>query len=85
MTDPPPEDAPSLRRRPVSWLLVGLVRLYQMTLSPWVGGHCRFYPSCSQYFIEAVRRHGPVRGSARGLARLARCHPCSRGGYDPVK
>ena len=63
--------------------LIGLVRLYQVTLSPILGGRCRFHPSCSQYFIEAVRKYGALRGALKGVGRLARCHPFCSGGYDP--
>jgi putative membrane protein insertion efficiency factor len=64
-------------------LLVGLVRIYQWTLSPLIGRHCRFEPSCSAYFILAVQKYGALRGTLRGLARIARCHPFHPGGYDP--
>jgi len=64
-------------------VLIGLVRVYQWTLSPLLGRHCRFEPSCSAYFIEAVRKYGAVRGGFRGLLRLLRCHPWHPGGYDP--
>ena len=64
-------------------LLIGLVRLYQWTLSPLLGPVCRFQPSCSQYFIEAVRKYGAVRGAWRGILRIGRCHPWHPGGYDP--
>ncbi len=73
------------RRRPVSWLLIGGVRVYQLTLSRWLGGHCRFVPTCSDYFIEAVARKGALRGTAAGVWRILRCHPFGKGGYDPVK
>lgn len=63
---------------------LGLIRLYQATLSGLLGGHCRYYPSCSQYTYEAVERYGFVRGSWMGLRRIGRCHPFARGGYDPV-
>jgi uncharacterized protein len=69
--------------RAPSWLLIFLVRLYQATLGLALGGHCRFQPTCSAYFIESVRKHGAVRGAWRGLCRLARCHPWNPGGYDP--
>ncbi|MFA6134159.1 MAG: membrane protein insertion efficiency factor YidD [Phycisphaerae bacterium] len=63
--------------------LILLVRLYQVTLSPFVGRHCRFVPTCSSYCIEALRKRGALIGSAMGLWRILRCHPFSRGGYDP--
>lgn len=65
------------------WALVGLVRVYQCTLSPLLGPRCRFEPSCSAYFIEAVKKYGALRGSWRGLRRIGRCHPFHPGGYDP--
>jgi putative membrane protein insertion efficiency factor len=63
--------------------LIALVRLYQVTLSPWVGRQCRYYPTCSNYMIEAVRKYGFLRGGWRGVCRIARCHPLHAGGYDP--
>jgi hypothetical protein len=63
--------------------IVTAVRLYQVVLGPILGGRCRFYPSCSNYFIEAVRKYGAVRGSCKGIWRIARCQPFCRGGYDP--
>jgi hypothetical protein len=65
-------------------VLILAVRAYQLALSPWLGGRCRFHPSCSQYFIDAVRKYGAVRGSLRGLWRVLRCHPFHPGGYDPA-
>ena len=64
-------------------LLVGLVRFYQIAIGPWLGKHCRFEPSCSNYFIQAVRKYGAIRGSFRGVLRILRCHPFHPGGYDP--
>jgi uncharacterized protein len=64
-------------------LLVLAARAYQWTLSPLIGRHCRFEPTCSNYFILAVGKYGAVRGTLRGLARIARCHPFHPGGYDP--
>jgi hypothetical protein len=64
-------------------LLVAAVRLYQITLSPWIGGACRFQPTCSEYMIQAVGKYGFWRGFWRGLCRIARCHPLHAGGYDP--
>ncbi len=63
--------------------LVGLVRVYQWTLSPLIGKRCRFQPTCSAYFILAVQKYGAIRGTLRGLARIARCHPFHPGGFDP--
>ncbi|HXR18877.1 MAG TPA: membrane protein insertion efficiency factor YidD [Steroidobacteraceae bacterium] len=68
----------------MSTLLRGLIRAYQLTLSPLLGPRCRFYPSCSQYALEAVGQYGALRGSWLALRRLARCHPWHAGGYDPV-
>ncbi|NOX55844.1 MAG: membrane protein insertion efficiency factor YidD [Planctomycetes bacterium] len=66
-----------------AWALIGLARLYQLFLSPIFGRQCRFYPSCSEYFIQAVRKYGAIRGTWRGLRRILRCHPWHPGGYDP--
>jgi putative membrane protein insertion efficiency factor len=64
--------------------LLALIRFYQGALSPLLGGACRYYPSCSQYTYEAVRRYGWLRGSWMGIKRIGRCHPFARGGFDPV-
>jgi uncharacterized protein len=63
--------------------VIALVRGYQFTLSPLVGGQCRFHPSCSEYFILAVEKYGVLSGSVRGAWRILRCHPFHPGGYDP--
>ena len=65
-------------------LLLALLRAYQYLLSPWIGGSCRFWPTCSEYSREAIETHGAARGSYMTLARLARCHPYGAGGVDPV-
>lgn len=65
-------------------LLVGIIRLYQRWLSPWLGQNCRFYPSCSQYAVEALRAHGVVYGLLLGAWRILRCNPFCKGGHDPV-
>ncbi len=70
--------------RAVVLVLLGLIRLYQWTLSPFVGRSCRFQPTCSRYFAEALRVHGLFRGFALGVRRLGRCHPLGGHGYDPV-
>jgi putative membrane protein insertion efficiency factor len=63
--------------------LVGLVTVYKFALSPLLGRHCRFEPTCSAYFRQAVEKYGAVHGTLRGLARICRCHPWHPGGYDP--
>lgn len=65
-------------------VIVGLVRLYQYTLGALLPNSCRFTPSCSQYCIQAVRKHGALKGSWLGLKRVLRCNPYCRGGHDPV-
>jgi len=65
------------------WLLILLVRGYQLLVSPWLGPRCRFQPTCSAYFIASVKKHGALRGAAKGLLRIARCHPFHPGGWDP--
>lgn len=65
-------------------LIVGLIRLYQWTLSPLLGSNCRFQPTCSHYAVEAVQTHGVVRGLWLALRRVGCCHPWHEGGYDPV-
>lgn len=65
-------------------LLITLIRFYQLAISPLLGPRCRFYPSCSAYAIEALKRHGPLYGSWLTLRRLVRCHPLNEGGVDPV-
>lgn len=64
--------------------LISLIRWYQCHLSPKLGASCKYLPTCSQYAIEAVERHGVVRGSLMAIWRIIRCNPFSRGGYDPV-
>jgi uncharacterized protein len=66
------------------WLLLALVHLYRVFLSPFLGGACKFYPSCSQYAQEAIAVHGAGRGSVLALKRLGRCRPFTKGGFDPV-
>ncbi len=60
------------------------IRVYQCTLSYFLGGHCRFTPSCSKYAVEAIERHGVFKGWGLALYRLGRCHPLCKGGFDPV-
>ncbi|HEV8638981.1 MAG TPA: membrane protein insertion efficiency factor YidD [Chloroflexota bacterium] len=64
---------------------LGLVRLYQLTLSRLLPSSCRFYPSCSEYTRQAIERYGLRRGVWLGVQRLSRCHPFNPGGYDPLR
>jgi uncharacterized protein len=65
------------------WLFLLPVRIYQVVIGPLLPKVCRFHPSCSDYFIQAVEKHGPMRGAVKGVWRICRCNPLSRGGYDP--
>lgn len=65
-------------------VLIGLIRLYQWTLSPFTGHGCRHYPSCSEYTAQALAKYGALRGGWLGAKRILRCHPWHPGGYDPV-
>jgi putative membrane protein insertion efficiency factor len=66
------------------WVAVGVLRVYQLMLSPLLGPRCRFVPSCSVYTTEAIRRYGVLAGTWRGLGRILRCHPFHPGGFDPL-
>jgi len=68
----------------VKFLFLGLIRLYQLTISPLLGPRCRFYPSCSRYAYQAYQVHGSLRGSWLTARRLLRCHPWNPGGIDEV-
>lgn len=65
-------------------LMISLISVYRACLSPFLGNHCRFYPSCSHYAQEAIAQHGVVAGSILGLKRISKCHPWHEGGEDPV-
>lgn len=65
-------------------LFIALIRGYQYLISPFLGNHCRFSPSCSHYAVEAIQVHGPGRGIWLSVRRLSKCHPWHEGGYDPV-
>jgi putative membrane protein insertion efficiency factor len=69
---------------PLRLLLLGAIALYRLTLSGWLGGQCRFVPSCSRYAAEAIRTHGAARGSLLAARRVLRCNPFGRSGIDPV-
>ncbi|MSQ85855.1 MAG: membrane protein insertion efficiency factor YidD [Alphaproteobacteria bacterium] len=68
----------------VSFLMRGLIKIYQWTLSPLIGPVCRYTPSCSHYTAESILKHGPASGAWLGLKRIARCHPWGGSGFDPV-
>ena len=65
-------------------LFLGLIRFYQLAISPYIGPHCRFTPTCSEYAFIAIRRFGAFKGMYFAIRRLLKCHPFHKGGYDPV-
>jgi putative membrane protein insertion efficiency factor len=65
-------------------ILIGVIKLYQWTIGPVIGETCRFYPSCSHYGVEALKKHGALKGSWLTIKRICRCHPGNPGGIDPV-
>ena len=69
---------------PAAHVAVGAVRAYQWTIRPIIGANCRFWPSCSEYAVEALRTHGAMRGAGLAGWRILRCNPWCEGGYDPV-
>jgi len=69
-------------RKSVASILTAVVRLYQKILSPYIGGQCRFHPTCSEYAIMAIRKDGPAKGAVKSLYRILRCNPFNRGGID---
>jgi putative membrane protein insertion efficiency factor len=68
----------------MSWLMIQFVLLYRVTLGRFMGGHCRYHPTCSQYAIDAVTKYGAWKGGWKSLKRIARCHPWGGKGYDPA-
>ncbi len=74
----------SLLTSMLTWILQLPIRLYQRLISPWKPRTCRFHPSCSQYALEALGRHGPIKGTLLTAWRLLRCQPFAKGGFDPV-
>lgn len=78
------DDGDPSPRNPLTWLLLGLVRVYQLVVSPWLPPTCRYYPPCSAYAVTSLRRHGLLKGTALAAWRLLRCNPWSLGGVDHV-
>ena len=75
---------PNAVSRFLAWPLIWLVKFYRFAISPWLGGNCRFQPTCSEYAIEALKTHGVLRGGWLAARRISRCHPWGGSGYDPV-
>ncbi|MEM7474444.1 MAG: membrane protein insertion efficiency factor YidD [Planctomycetota bacterium] len=72
----------SLTKLP-AYALIACVRFYQKAISPLIGPNCRYQPTCSEYMIQSIRKYGFLFGSWKGICRIARCHPFSKGGFDP--
>lgn len=72
-------------QRAIATVCISLLRLYKRWISPMLPSACRFHPTCSEYMMEAIQKHGVVRGMGMGLWRLARCQPFCQGGFDPVR
>lgn len=66
-------------------ILFSIIKFYQKKISPHLGDRCKFYPTCSNYALQAIEKYGAFRGSLKAIWRILRCNPMSRGGYDPVK
>jgi hypothetical protein len=66
-------------------ICIKLIEFYQKSISPWLGHRCKYYPSCSEYTKQAIEKYGAVRGTIKGIKRILRCNPFSKGGYDPLK
>jgi putative membrane protein insertion efficiency factor len=67
-----------------SWIFLAIIKVYQLLISPLLGSNCRFTPTCSQYGVEAIKKHGPFKGGWLTLKRIGRCHPWGKHGPDPV-
>lgn len=66
-------------------LCIKLIEFYQKAISPWLGHNCKYYPTCSEYTKQAIEKYGAVKGTIKGIKRILRCNPFSKGGYDPLK
>ena len=67
------------------FVFIGIIKLYKKLIAPLIGFNCRFYPSCSDYAVEAIKSEGAIKGLAKAILRILRCNPFSSGGYDPVR
>ena len=67
-----------------SKFLISIIRFYQIFISPLIGNNCRYHPTCSEYFIESLKIHGPIKGTILGVKRISKCHPWGGKGFDPV-
>jgi uncharacterized protein len=79
-----PVHVKGLRQKMIKKMMIGLIRFYQIAISPLKPPTCRFYPTCSQYGLEAVKRFGPFKGGWLAVRRITKCHPFHPGGFDPV-
>ena len=68
----------------MSWILIAIIKFYQGAISPLLPANCRYTPTCSHYSIEAIQKHGPLKGLLLGIKRIGSCHPLGGDGYDPV-
>lgn len=80
----PPIEGGAARVGPTARVEIAAVRVYQWTIRPFIGANCRFWPSCSEYAVEALRMHGAATGSVMAAKRILRCNPWNEGGVDPV-
>lgn len=71
-------------RKLFSYLFLGIIRVYQKVISPFLGANCRYTPTCSEYGIDAIKKYGPFKGGRMALKRILSCHPWGKSGYDPV-
>ncbi|KAF8818504.1 membrane protein insertion efficiency factor YidD [Rickettsia endosymbiont of Cardiosporidium cionae] len=69
----------------MKFLILTIIKIYQYIASPWLGNNCKFYPSCSQYAIDAITSYGLIKGVYISIIRILKCSPFSNGGYDPIK
>ena len=66
-------------------IFIKMIEFYQKVISPNIGHHCKYYPTCSEYTKQAIEKYGAIKGTVKGLKRILRCNPFSKGGYDPLK